>query len=63
MRAVRSIHDDVPGVGPAKKRALLRRFGSLKGMQDAPPAELASVPGVGPALAERIRVAISTSGI
>ena len=62
-RAVRSILDDVPGVGPAKKRALLRRFGSQKGMQDAPPAELASVPGVGPALAERIRVAISTSGI
>ena len=62
-RAVRSILDDVPGVGPAKKRALLRRFGSLRAMRDAPPEELASVPGVGPALAERIREAISTSGM
>ena len=62
-RAVKSILDDVPGVGPARKRALLRRFGSLKAMRDAPAAELAAVPGVGPALAERIREAISTSGI
>jgi len=62
-RAVRSILDDVPGVGPAKKRALLRKFGSLKAMRDAPPEELATVPGVGPALAERIREAISTSGM
>ena len=62
-RAVRSILDDVPGVGPAKKRALLRKFGSLKAMRDAPPEELAAVPGVGAALAERIRQAIGTSAM
>ncbi len=62
-RAVRSILDDVPGVGPAKKRALLRRFGSVRAMRDAPADDLASVPGVGPALAERIREAIAGSGI
>jgi excinuclease ABC subunit C len=62
-RAVKSILDDVPGVGPAKKRALLRKFGSLKAMRDAPPEELAAVPGVGAALAERIREAIATSGM
>src|SRR5438477_1489886 len=28
-RAVRSLLDDIPGVGPAKKRALLRKFGSV----------------------------------
>ena len=62
-RAVKSVLDDVPGVGPAKKRALLRKFGSLKAMREAPPEELAAVPGVGPALAERIREAISTSAM
>ena len=59
--AVRSILDEVPGVGPAKKRALLRKFGSVKGMRAAAAEELAAVPGVGPKLAERIREAISTS--
>jgi excinuclease ABC subunit C len=57
-RAVRSILDEIQGVGPAKKRALLRKFGSVKGMRDASEADLAGVAGVGPALAERIKQAI-----
>jgi excinuclease ABC subunit C len=59
-RAIRSVLDDVEGVGPAKKRALLRRFGSVRGMRDAPVSELASVAGVGSALAERIKQAIES---
>jgi len=58
-RAVRSALDEVPGVGPARKRALLRKFGSLRAMRDAPTQDLAAVPGVGPALAERIKQAIT----
>ena len=50
--------DEIQGVGPAKKRALLRKFGSVKGMRDATEADLAGVAGVGPALAERIKQAI-----
>jgi excinuclease ABC subunit C len=57
---VRSALDDVDGVGPARKRALLRRFGSVKAMREATTAELAAVAGVGPALADRIKRAIST---
>jgi len=57
-RAVRSVLDDIQGVGPAKKRALLRKFGSVKGLRDATEADLAGVAGVGPALAERIKQAI-----
>ncbi|HEX9141326.1 MAG TPA: helix-hairpin-helix domain-containing protein, partial [Gaiellaceae bacterium] len=57
-RAVRSVLDEIQGVGPAKKRALLRKFGSVKGMRDATEADLAGVAGVGPALAERIKQAI-----
>src|SRR5947199_7424325 len=59
-RAVRSVLDDVEGVGPAKKRALLRRFGSVRGMREAPVSDLASVTGVGTALAERIKQAIES---
>lgn len=57
-RAVKSVLDEIQGVGPAKKRALLRTFGSVKAMRDATEAELAGVAGVGPALAERIKQAI-----
>jgi excinuclease ABC subunit C len=57
-RAVRSILDDIAGVGPARKRALLRKFGSVRAMQEAPVAELAAVGGVGAALAERIKQAL-----
>jgi excinuclease ABC subunit C len=57
-RAVRSILDDIAGVGPARKRALLRKFGSVRGMREAPVEELAAVGGVGTALAERIKLAL-----
>ena len=57
-RATRSVLDDIQGVGPAKKRALLRKFGSVKAMREASEGELAGVAGVGPALAERIKQAI-----
>jgi excinuclease ABC subunit C len=59
-RAVRSILDDIAGVGPARKRALLRKFGSVRAMQEAPVEELAAVGGVGAALAERIKQALLT---
>ncbi len=38
-----SILDDVPGVGPGRKKALMKRFGSLKQMRNAPRDELAEV--------------------
>ena len=59
-RAVHSILDDVAGVGPAKKRALLRKFGSVRGMREAPADDLAAVAGVGPALAKRIKEALDS---
>lgn len=60
QRAVRSVLDDVSGVGPAKKRALLKRFGSVRGMREAAEADLAAVAGVGTALAKRIKDALDT---
>ncbi|MPZ14835.1 MAG: excinuclease ABC subunit UvrC [Chloroflexi bacterium] len=44
--ALKSSLDDVPGVGPKRKRALLQRFGSLDAMRAAPIEEIAAVPGM-----------------
>ena len=54
-RAVRSALDDVAGVGPTRKRALLRAFGSVRGLREATLTDVAAVPGVGAALAKRIK--------
>ena len=51
----RSALDDLPGVGPARKRALLRVFGSTKVLKGATVEEIAAVPGIGLAMAARIR--------
>ncbi|GIU96711.1 MAG: UvrABC system protein C [Actinomycetota bacterium] len=53
-RALRSPLDEIPGVGPTRKRALLRRFGSLARIRQAGVDEIAAVPGIGPALARTI---------
>ncbi len=44
---LRSEVDDLPGVGPAARTALLRRFGSLAAAAEATFAELAAVEGIG----------------
>jgi excinuclease ABC subunit C len=53
-RALASPLDEIPGVGPSRKRALLRRFGSLARLSRATPEDIAATPGVGPALAAEI---------
>ncbi|HUG56080.1 MAG TPA: excinuclease ABC subunit UvrC [Candidatus Limnocylindrales bacterium] len=62
-RAIRSVLDDVQGIGPARKRALLRRFGSVRAIRDAAPGEVAAVAGVGTALAARIKEAVSEPAV
>jgi excinuclease ABC subunit C len=54
-----SVLDDVPGLGPARKKALLSTFGSLKKLRAAGPDELATVPGIGPALAAVVVAALN----
>jgi excinuclease ABC subunit C len=46
--------DEIEGVGPARKRALLHAFGSARGVSRASAADLAKVEGVNEALAARI---------
>jgi len=42
-------------VGPRRKRELLKVFGSAKRVREAPVEQIAAVPGIGRALAERIK--------
>ena len=53
--------DEIDGVGPARKRALLHAFGSARGVSRASAADLMKVEGVSQALAERIRAYFSRS--
>ncbi len=53
--SVRSKFDELPGVGPRRRGALLRVFGSMKRVREAPVEQIAAVPGIGAALAARIK--------
>ncbi|PIE51265.1 hypothetical protein CSA37_12715 [Candidatus Fermentibacteria bacterium] len=46
--------DDIPGIGPALKAALLKRFGSVARIRVASEEEIASVPGIGRKKAKEI---------
>jgi excinuclease ABC subunit C len=45
---------EIPGIGPTRKRALLRHFGTLKQIERASAADLAQVPGINEETARRI---------
>jgi excinuclease ABC subunit C len=47
--------DAIPGIGPRRRRALLRRFGSLRRVGEASAEELAAVPGITLSLAAQIK--------
>jgi excinuclease ABC subunit C len=52
--AVHSALDDVSGIGPKRKRELLRKFGSVSGIMQASLAEVSAVSGMGPAAARKL---------
>ena len=54
--------DDIPGVGPARKRALLAHFGSAKAVSRAGLADLKAAPGISDALAEAIHAFFQGDG-
>jgi excinuclease ABC subunit C len=56
--ATRSAFDDLPGVGPKRRAALLRVFGSAKRIREAPVEQVAAVPGIGPGLAAKIKAGL-----
>ena len=57
-----SILDSVPGLGPAKQKALLKHFGSVRRLKQADTAQLLEVPGIGPSMAAAVQAALANAG-
>jgi len=53
--AFTSILDSVPGIGPRRKKALLKHFGSVRAIREASPEELAAAEGITPSQAQIIK--------
>jgi excinuclease ABC subunit C len=51
---VRSLLDDIPGIGPVRKKALLHHFGSARGVGGASLQDLQLVPGINKFVAKKI---------
>jgi excinuclease ABC subunit C len=57
-----SIMDELPGIGPARKRALLKHFGSPEAVLAAPRDALESVPGVPQKVARELYAHLNRTG-
>ncbi len=62
-RALASVFDEVEGIGPARKKALLKRFGSVRRIREASVEEVAATPGINRALAERLKSVLAREGM
>ena len=54
-KATQSVLDTIPGIGPKRKRALLRKFRSVRGIREATVDEVASTVGLNSRLAETVK--------
>jgi excinuclease ABC subunit C len=55
---LQSTLDTIPGVGPKRKKALLQKFGSVKGIREASVEEIAATVGFTEALAEKVKAQV-----
>jgi excinuclease ABC subunit C len=62
-RALASVFDEVAGIGPARKKALLKQFGSVRRIREASVDEVAGTPGIPRDLAERLKQHLAREGM
>jgi excinuclease ABC subunit C len=62
-RALHSELDDVEGIGPGRKKALLKRFGSVRRIREASVEEVAATPGISNDLAGRLKAHLAREGM
>ncbi|HEX2883254.1 MAG TPA: excinuclease ABC subunit UvrC, partial [Candidatus Limnocylindria bacterium] len=62
-RALRSELDEIAGIGPGRKKALLKRFGSVRRIREASVEEVAATPGISRDLAERLKAHLAREGM
>ena len=51
---MKSVLDEIPGIGPARRKALMRHFQSLEAIREADVETLADVPSMNRAAAEKV---------
>ncbi len=52
---IHSVLDDIPGIGPARRKALMRHFGTIEAVRDASVEEMASLPEMTRPSAQAVR--------
>ncbi|MHB8806942.1 MAG: excinuclease ABC subunit UvrC [Anaerolineaceae bacterium] len=52
--SLKSVLDEIPGIGPARKKTLLIEFGSVENLRQASVEDIAKLPGINHSLAEEI---------
>jgi excinuclease ABC subunit C len=52
---IASALDNIPGIGPKRKKALLRKFGSMEAIKEASLEELSQTKDLTPALAKKVK--------
>jgi excinuclease ABC subunit C len=57
-----SLLDELPGIGPTRKRALLQRFGSPEGVVEATREQLEAVPGLPAKVAREVYAVLHRTG-
>ena len=57
-KGVGSVMDEIHGIGPKRRKTLLRRFGSLQAIREAPIDEIAALVGMTRALAQKVKEAL-----
>ena len=62
-RAMASVFDEIEGIGPVRKKALLKRFGSVRRIREASVEELAETPGIPRDLADRLKRHLAREGM
>jgi excinuclease ABC subunit C len=61
-RSLETIFDTLPGIGPVRRRAILRHFGSVERFLDASQEELEGVPGLPPKTARALYAQLHKAG-
>jgi excinuclease ABC subunit C len=61
--SITSVLDYISGIGPRRKKALLRKFGSIEAIRDASLDELSQTEGITPALAQKVKDFLSNSPV
>ena len=54
-----SIFDNIEGIGPKRRRSLLKKFGSVSRLKEAPVEEIIATPGITEGLARRLKEVLS----